>query len=172
MQTAQILDMDSPVERFCVSFVAGKVCSAGLDRHVQAWNHQTIPGNNYNSNRSVTFGLIHYHFTVMSGFNQGIPIELAQKNCMPFHMDSSFLPTAEHGVHLYELNGGRLKTFSEFGIDPLAHYPGLISQRSYEMSRTVPAPSEIFSYTVNHNYQPIANAITKMITFTEQLSNL
>ena len=44
MQSVGILDMDLPAVQFCTSYVTGKVCIVGLNRHMQAWNNHRIPG--------------------------------------------------------------------------------------------------------------------------------
>ncbi len=44
MQSAGVLELDSPVVKFCTSFVTGKLCDVGINRHVNAWNNHRIPG--------------------------------------------------------------------------------------------------------------------------------
>ena len=53
MQQNSVIDMDCPVTKYCVSFIAGKLCQVGIQRHIQAWNNHRIPGiiiiNNINN---------------------------------------------------------------------------------------------------------------------------
>lgn len=44
MQQRNVLDMDCPVTKFCVSMMAGKLCQVGIRNHVAAWNDHRIPG--------------------------------------------------------------------------------------------------------------------------------
>lgn len=53
MQQNSVIDMDCPVTKYCVSFIAGKLCQVGIQRHIQAWNNHRIPGIIINNNMIV-----------------------------------------------------------------------------------------------------------------------
>ena len=44
MEEEGIIDMDSPVDRYCVSQFTIHVANAGAMQAVQAWNEHPIPG--------------------------------------------------------------------------------------------------------------------------------
>ena len=43
MESSQI-DMEHPMHRFCVSWVAIRVCSVGIRLAVEAWNNHPVSG--------------------------------------------------------------------------------------------------------------------------------
>lgn len=47
MQQLNLLDMDCPVNKFCVSMMVGKLCQVGIQTHLAAWNNHHIPGMLY-----------------------------------------------------------------------------------------------------------------------------
>ena len=44
MEEEGILDMDLPVDRFCVSWFTLHIANIGVAQTVQAWNEHPIPG--------------------------------------------------------------------------------------------------------------------------------
>ena len=44
MQQNSLIDMDCPVTKYCVSFMASKLFQIGIQKHIQAWNDHRILG--------------------------------------------------------------------------------------------------------------------------------
>lgn len=44
MQQNNIIDLDCPVTKFCVSFMTGMLSQIGIQLHVRSWNNHRIPG--------------------------------------------------------------------------------------------------------------------------------
>ena len=44
MQHHNLIDMDCPVTKYCVSVMTGKLAQVGIQTHISSWNHHRIPG--------------------------------------------------------------------------------------------------------------------------------
>lgn len=44
MQQQNLIDMDCPVTKYCVSVVTGKLARVGIEAHIASWNNHRIPG--------------------------------------------------------------------------------------------------------------------------------
>ena len=44
MEELGVIDMESSMHKFCVSWFAIRVCSVGTKLAVQAWNEHPVPG--------------------------------------------------------------------------------------------------------------------------------
>ena len=50
MQHHDLIDMDCPVTKYCVSVMTGKLAQVGIQTHISSWNHHRIPGMSYSLN--------------------------------------------------------------------------------------------------------------------------
>ena len=48
MQQNNIIDLDDPVTKFCVSLMTGILSQIGIQLHVRSWNNHRIPGKYLN----------------------------------------------------------------------------------------------------------------------------
>ena len=44
MQQHQIIDLDCPISKYCVSVMTGILSQVGLQMHICSWNNHRIPG--------------------------------------------------------------------------------------------------------------------------------
>ena len=44
MQQNQLIDLDCPTTKYCVSLLTGILCQIGIQMHISAWNNHRIPG--------------------------------------------------------------------------------------------------------------------------------
>lgn len=94
----------------------------------------------------------------VSTLGRGIPNKIMMNNNCTSKVDPALLLTPEQAVKEYEDAGGSITLFSQFGVDPLLHYPTLIQQREMELLNHYNLQS-IFHNIVNGNQQPFMDGL-------------
>ena len=79
------------------------------------------------------------------------------------------VPTVESAVDDYKRSGGNLKSFGNFGLDPLRDCPELQSVRMAEFYNYHPSFAPIFSAVANNDPGPLRQSILRYIKITRRL---
>ena len=181
MQQNMVIDLDCPVTKYCVSLMSGKLCQVGIQLHVRAWNSHRIPGKTYSLLLSFTLSTNVYYplvyvctYSILLGPHRGVPDILAENNNQAARIPAgqNIIPTADVAETFYVAAGGHLSPMTLFGSDPLADSPELIQQRQRALEQNIPAPEELFAFTVNGDYAPFAQSLQFMIQTTIRLQGL
>jgi len=90
---------------------------------------------------------------MMSGNNQTVRIANEQ------------IPNKDTAVHLYEIHGGQLTLFSEFGTDSLMGNPVLCQQREEFLFQNIPSYEAVFNEVVNGNSSMFQRGLLCFILF-------
>lgn len=106
-----------------------------------------------------------------TGPRRGIPNVLMHQNDQTVKVDPSLVPTVEDALQMFESNGGHITRFSEFGRDPLAHYPQLIQQRESSFLQFYPDFGPLFHTGVNGNTSLFKAALLCFIHVSKQLES-
>ena len=80
------------------------------------------------------------------------------------------IPTPENAFQQYERGGGKLKSFGEFGKDPLSETPHLQEVRQKEFEK-YPTFDKVFNGIVNNDPSLLRQSIQAMITITKRLAS-
>ncbi|XP_046855990.1 uncharacterized protein LOC124449089 [Xenia sp. Carnegie-2017] len=125
MAQEELIDMVNVVHQFCVSTIVIQVVQAGIQELLPAWNCHTIPG-------------------------KGKPEELMNntyRGVCVLHGTEITLP--EIAVQQYERSRGQIKSFGNFGTDPLLEFQHLQIIRDKEFKSRNPSFATIFNEIVN-----------------------
>uniref|UniRef100_A0A914WD87 Integrase catalytic domain-containing protein n=1 Tax=Plectus sambesii TaxID=2011161 RepID=A0A914WD87_9BILA len=133
---------------FATSFVGCCVARVLLQRCIDGWNNHSIE-------------------------DKGIPSQYiaSKKN---YHLPAGALPSADAAVALYQGEGGQLTEEWQYGVDPLNDQ--LEKQREREakfmsaLNDSIGGIEGLANHTVNHNYQPIQDAVLLFIEIGVSLS--
>lgn len=145
MENAEDLDMNDGVVRHCVSQFGICLSKIAMNNTVQAWNAHTIPG-------------------------KGIPNLLFQENCRTAHVPLNYLPPADIVAIDYRNSGGVVKTWPEFGEDPLQNDPRLQVYRDQLFGRRYPVMEPIVYHLLNRDDTLFKEALHYLIDVTDRLS--
>ena len=113
-------------------------------------------------------------YSILLGPHWSVPDILAENNNQAARIPAgqNIVPTADVAEAFYVAAGGHLSPMTQFGSDPLADSPKLIQQRQRALEQNIPAPEELFTFTVNGDYAPFAQSLQFMIQTTIQLQRL
>uniref|UniRef100_A0A914XLZ9 Integrase catalytic domain-containing protein n=1 Tax=Plectus sambesii TaxID=2011161 RepID=A0A914XLZ9_9BILA len=141
MENNHTLDRHNLTHLFATSFVGCSVAKVLLQRWMDGWNNHTITG-------------------------KGIPSQYTHHRGN-YLLPAGVLPSAAHAAEIYRGSNGQLTDESTFGQDPLEGQPEKQNRRDQifqnEIDTKLGGFNYIASYTVNHGYQPIQEAVTLYI---------
>ena len=112
---------------------------------------------------------MHLYTYMFHVLGRGIPNKIMMKNNYTSEVDPTLLLSPEQAVKEYENAGGNLTMFSQFGVDPLQHYPTLIKQREMELLSHYNFDT-IFQNIVNGNQQPFMDGLLCFINISARLT--
>lgn len=101
---------------------------------------------------------------------KGRPIDLMMKDNRAVAIPETVIPTPENAFQQYERGGGKLKSFGEFGKDPLSETPHLQEVRQKEFEK-YPTFDKVFNGIVNNDPSLLRQSIQAMITITKRLAS-
>ena len=144
MDDQHVIDLESDVERSCISYILRRVCMIGLRRMVDAWNSHTIP---------------------KKGIRNVLQVHNDRTTISP-----SDVPSVVDAISAYREQSGRITDPSDFGQDPLSSDTALSQLREQEWSRCSVTVVDIYTEVMCGNAQTLRDAIVKFIEITMELS--
>ena len=111
MQERGEFDLDSAMNKYCVSWITLHVSAVGIRQYTASWNCHYIPGE------SLLYMLKLYLTAYHLG--KGISNDWASKS-HAMKLPAAIVPEYDTAVSQFESMGGHLTLVSQFGIDPLA----------------------------------------------------
>ncbi len=163
------INMESSMQKFCVSWFSIRVCSIGTKLAVQAWNEPPITG--------LSRSLLMYCSNFTVGHRQGgrpthIPNRAMSTNNQVAKIDPHLIPTAHQAIRSFQGDGGHITRFSLFGEDPLASNDALVHQRNIEFNQRYHSFGPFFYQILNGNDSLFREGLQFFICSTQRLSQL
>ena len=140
----QVIDLEDPAEKFCVSFVTRIAASHGIRSLVSAFNNRRIP-------------------------RKGIPVELMRRTSQMRPLSPAEVPSESSAVAAYSASGGALTDCSSFGEDPLEENLAATTQRMVRFEQQFGDGRTLFQDVVRRDYRSFQFAIATMIRLTRVL---
>lgn len=161
------INMECSLQKFCVSWLAIRVCCVGTKLAVEAWNDHPIPGI------ITSYYIDHLWIFIYIGPRRGCPSRgtpnyLMELNNQIAKIEPQLIPTPENALMQYEAAGGRITHFNSFGIDPLID-DLLIEEQNTQFQRRYPTVDTLFHQLVNSDDRPFRDAFCFFIQVTQML---
>jgi len=102
-----LIDMSQEHTKFAVSWITCRVSKVGMERFVEAWNNHSVP-------------------------KKGRPVDLMRKHNKAMPVNQQLMNEEDAAQHYERITTHKLTLLSTFGIDPLAEYADLKTQRNEE----------------------------------------
>ncbi|XP_073688666.1 uncharacterized protein [Garra rufa] len=141
----EVLDMEDPISRYCVSELVCQMGRIGVERVVNSWNAHRIPG-------------------------RGVPNALGEGGCFK-KISEDLLPNSTAAANLYfEEMGSSLTTPTTFGIYPFSTEEDCAHAEQSFIEQFPDLPI-LYNSVAHNNYRNFQEAVMCLIDVTRRYSN-